>query len=108
MPKRPRFGLRPGLGIYRITGTEEPEDVFWEAPSGAVEIFDDMFPSAKGIPSDPRVLAWKKKVMKAGWNAAIRLIRKGMDPVAAFRRGLKTAYHTIPKPGRGIRRRYVY
>ena len=108
MARKPRFGLRPGLGIYRIDSAVEPHDVFWEVPSEAVEVFDDMFPSMKGIPRDPRVLAWKKKVMKAGWNAAMRLIRKGMDPVAAFRKGLTTAYHTIPKPGRGVRRRYVY
>ena len=112
MPRKPRFGLRPGLGIYRIGSETEPESAFWEAPSdyGAIAegVFNEMFPAAKGIPRDPRVRAWKEKVMRAEWNAAMRLIRKGMDPVAAFRKGLTTAYRQIPKPGRGIRRRYTY
>ena len=111
MPKR-RFGLKPGLGIYRIDSNIGPEGAFWEAPAEygpiAASVFNEMFPAAKGIPRDPRVRAWKKKVMEAGWNAAIRLIRRGMNPADAFRKGLTTAYRTIPKPGRGIRRRYAY
>ncbi len=107
MPKRGRFGLRPGLGIYRAD-VELPEAKYMPSADPIMEaVFDAVIPAEKGVPSNPRVRAWKKKVMKAGWTAAIRYIRQGMNPTQAFRKGLTTAYHTIPKPGRRARR-YSY
>ncbi|MEM1684350.1 MAG: hypothetical protein QXD60_01155 [Nanopusillaceae archaeon] len=59
---------------------------------------ESFWPSRKGVPNDPRVAAWKRKLMKKGWEYAMSLIRQGVEPRTAFRQALRWAYQTYPKP----------
>jgi len=98
MPRRRygKYGLRPGLGLYWREAAGYPSQADLEF------MFDEMFPAAKGVPRDPRVRAWKRKVMSAAWRAAVRYIRQGLEPEEAYRRALKTAYKMIPHPRLGF------
>ena len=90
MPRRRKYRRVPGLGLV-------PADV--DAMDAGFE--EDYYPERMGVPTDPRVAAWKSKVMKRAWKH----FRSGRYEF--FRDALRQAYREIPHPG-GYRRRRRY
>lgn len=90
MPRK--YRRVPGLGL--VPGSAE-----YDIPDYDYEEFE--LPQRMGVPSDPRVRAWKREVMKRSWQ----IFRSGR--ARSMSEAMKRAYAEVPHPG-GYKRRRRY
>ena len=87
MPRK--YKRVPGLGL--VPGAADVDVGFEE----------DYYPERMGVPSDPRVAAWKSRVMRRAW----KIFRSGQ--ASSMSEAMRRAYREVPHPG-GYRRRRRY